>query len=202
MRNNYQSSNPQFRNQLLKLAAAEDKAAKSILGWAGGHADKLLAAGLMGGGTLIANKIFKKPPTLGSQIKNSMGTALGFGLAGTALGAGVLAANKGVGALVDPIVKQRSFEKMLEANPSLKNEDKTVTHRSFDTLYRFNPDMAKDPNTAGSFVRRAAMFKDEGIQSADVKMLAEIRKNMSEAKKGSTGFLSAGNELYGFRDKD
>lgn len=201
MRNDYPNSQSPLRSQLLKLAA-NAQAPKTLAQMATAHADKLIGAGLLGGGTLIANKIFNKPPTLGAQIKGSLGTALGFGLAGTALGAGVLAANKGVGAIVDPIVKQRSYDKMLASNPSLKHEDKEVTQRSFDTLYRFNPDMAKDPNTAGSFVRRAAMFKDEGIQSADVKMLAEIRKNMTDAKKGSSGFLDAGDSLYRFKDKE
>ena len=46
------------------------------------------------------------------------------------------------------------------------------------------------------------MFKDEGIQSADIKTLAEIRKNMSESTKGSPKFMDQGSGLFSFRDRD
>lgn len=187
-------------------AAAANAAGKKGLSrvgeWLGGHGNSALATVLGAGATALGAKLFKRPPTMKSQIKGALGNALGFGIAGTALGAGVLAANKGYGAIADPIIKQRSYERMLAANPSLKHEDKDVTQRSFNTLYKFNPDMAKDPTTAGSFVRRAAMFKDEGIQSADIKTLAEIRKNMSESTKGSPKFMDQGSGLFSFRDRD
>jgi hypothetical protein len=160
----------------------------------GDIAKSLILSGLGGAGALAMKRLTK--PTLSSQVRLGMGRALGFGLGGLALGTGVMAASKGYEAVKNPIERKHSFDKMLAENPGLKREDKDVVRKSFATLHTFNPMMAKDPTVAGAFVRRALAFKDEGIQSADVKTLSEIRKNLSySGKRRDVGFLEMAKNL-------
>ena len=87
--------------------------------------------------------------------------------------------------------------------PGDRVQDHRTLRRSFDTLYSFNPHMAKDPLVAGSFLRRALAFKDEGIQANDVKTLTEIRKNLAGARKdeGGKGLMDRAKELQAFAPK-
>lgn len=179
------------RDRLLKLAAP----GASFLSQHGGEiAKSLILSGLGGAGAIAAKRLTK--PSLKSQVRLGMGRALGFGLGGLALGTGAMAATKGFEAIKDPIDRKRNFNKMITENPGLKREDKDVVRKSFNTLHTFNPMMAKDPTVAGAFVRRALAFKDEGIQSADVKTLSEIRKNLSDSsKRRDGGFLEMARNL-------
>lgn len=116
---------------------------------------------------------------------------------------GAYAGTQALRGATEPFIKQRAFNDMLKENPSLKNEDKDVVRKSFNTLHTFNPTMAKDPLVAGAFVRRAAMFKDEGIQASDVKTLAEVRKNLSDSRKSDNDsrFLNLAKTLHGIGDE-
>jgi hypothetical protein len=130
-----------------------------------------------------------------------MGKAVGFGLGGLALGTGAMAASRGIEAITEPLEKKRSFNEMMKENPGLKREDKDVVRKSFNTLHTFNPMMAKDPTVAGAFVRRSVAFKDEGIQSADIKTLSEIRKNLSSLKNDQN-FLDTARSLQSMSGGD
>lgn len=225
-------NNPQ-KQHLLKLAALSPKAqaiAEELLAKAQGtaHAEahapvgisgkKLLMGALGMGATGLAagvtgafgaatkegiERLLKPKPSMFQNVRKAMGTAAGFGLGGLALGTGVYAADKGYTALTEPHEKARHFNTMMKENPTLKHEDQPTVVKSFNTLWHFNKDMAKDPTTSGAFVRRAAVFKDEGIQATDIKTLADIRKALSASHTSAAkGFLERGTGLRSFHDKD
>lgn len=152
----------------------------------------LAAAGVIGlGGTLardrIMAKLTKKPSVL-KHMFSSHGpvvTALGYGVGAGTIGAGMWGAKKAYDHVNEPIQKQQGMKAMLTMHPNLKNEDHAHVARVYNTLYNFNKDMAKDPLVAGSFVRRAMQFREEGLQPNDIKTLTEIRKHMSDTKGGT-----------------
>lgn len=201
------------RLRLLKLASTFDKTAargtdvaeRSVGRWLAHHGDniaeKALPAAAIGLGAYLWNK--RTAPTLASKVKGNLANAIGFGLGGAALAGGAYAGTQALRGATEPFIKQRAFNDMLKENPSLKNEDKDVVRKSFNTLHTFNPTMAKDPLVAGAFVRRAAMFKDEGIQASDVKTLAEVRKNLSDSRKSDNDsrFLNLAKTLHGIGDE-
>lgn len=204
----HQSTRERLLN-LVKTAAAgaaAEHAGKGIGGRALNHLDKLIGAGLMAGAGALGHKyvmphLVAKPSML-DRVTNAMGTAAGYGLGGLALGAGVYGAGKAYDGLTEGHVKEKHFKNMLAENPMLKHEDPAVVRRSYNTLFHFNKDMATDPTTAGAFVRRAVAFKDEGIQSNDIKTLAEIRKNLADAGGKGTSFMDRASKLHSFSDKD
>ena len=170
----------------------------------GGAALTAGATGAFGAATKEGlERLLKPKPSMFQNVRKAMGTAAGFGLGGLALGGGVYAADNLVNAIKEPREKEHHFNTMLKENPSLKHEDPGVVAKSFNTLWHFNKDMAKDPTTSGAFVRRAAVFKDEGIQANDIKTLTDIRKNMSTSTTSARkGFFEGGTSLRGFHDKD
>lgn len=115
-----------------------------------------------------------------------------YGAGATAIGGGLAAADALKNHLSGTVGKKRALNKVLADNPGLANESPADVQRVFSTLHRFNPDMAGDPLVAGSFVRRALMYKNEGIQPNDVKTLADIRKSVSDAKQRSSGSFLRG----------
>ncbi len=190
-----------FKAEVSEAARAEAKRAAEVPL----HSEALRmlrTGGLAAGGSILAaltaepaiNKAKQLVRAKQSVMGHIMGhggpfhTALGYGAAGAALGGGLYLANKAISGVTEPIHKERAFTRMVAEHPHLKHEDAKTVTRAFDTLWHFNPDMAKDPTVASSFVRRAAMFKDEGIQATDVKTLADIRKAMTDAKPKGGGF--------------
>ena len=144
----------------------------------------LLAAATLTPAVKAIERAMRPKRTLFQSIMGHGGpfrTALGYGLAGGGLAAGALGAEKAYEHARDFGKKDKAKAQMLAQHPHLKHEDTKTVNNAFDTLWRFNRDMAEDPTTAGSFVRRAAMFKDEGIQANDIKTLTEIRKNLSDS---------------------
>jgi len=115
-------------------------------------------------------------------VKSGLKKALVFGTAGAGLTAGIRGADAAIDSIRKPLHKRRSFNNMMEDNPSLKREDEKDVKRIFNTLHRFNPEMASDPLVSGSFMRRALQFKEEGIQPVDVKTLAEVGKLSREGR--------------------
>ena len=200
------------RANLEKLAGREQQVEKTLL-------EQLKGRAVSGGVGLVSaalgaavkeplvagiQKMVRPKASLARSIFGHGGpfrTALGYGGAGLGLAAGAVVAEKGYEALTEGRHKENAKAMMLAEHPQLKHEDARIVNRSFDTLWRFNREMAKDPTVAGSFVRRAAMFKDEGIQANDVKTLTEIRKNMSDAgRKSGGGMMEHAKNLYGFRN--
>lgn len=199
-----------FSSGLQKLAAAGGAPAKTLLQEIG-HKGALGAAGAAGALILAATakpleeriaRAFKPKPSVMGSIFGRGGpfhTALGYGAAGAALGGGAMLANKAFTMAHEPREKRNAFAVMMAEHPHLKHEDPKTVTRSFNTLWHFNQDVAKDPTTAASFVRRAAMFKDEGIQANDVKTLTDIRKALSDARKNENGGVKSHAEyLYKF----
>jgi hypothetical protein len=120
------------------------------------------------------------------KVQEGLKKALVFGTAGAGLTAGIRGADAAIDSIRTPLHKRRSFSKMMDDNPKLKKENDKDVKRIFNTLHKFNPHMASDPLVAGSFMRRALQFKDEGIQPVDVKTLAEVGKLTREGKKKET----------------
>jgi hypothetical protein len=198
--------------EVLQRIAKEDAAKQAtesagkftskLKAFAGKHADSLVGAGLASAAAALGNRYIMPKlvpkPSMFKRVTDSMGTAAGFGLGGLALGGGVWGASKAFSALTEPAIKQKHYNEMLKENPSLRNEDPAVVRKSYNTLFTFNKDMAKDPTTAGAFVRRAAAFKDEGIQASDIKTLTEIRKFISDSKSKDTKFVDNGAGIFKF----
>lgn len=155
-----------------------------------------------------AFKYFTRPRGVKANFKAMFGEgtpgrrALTFGAGAAGIAGGI----KGIDALSDaatgPIMRSSSYNKMLKENPTLKTLPKSDVRKRFNTLYRFNPAMAKDPLVAGSFVRKAMEFRDEGIPTMDVHDLVTARKAMADAKRGDSALTSAfgvsGRDLLGF----
>ena len=133
-------------------------------------------AGLMKRMKKYLGGAFGKQPTTGQRI-------LGIGALGAGLTAGVRGADWAIDSIHGPRQKQKAFSGMMDENPFLKKESPKDVERIFRTLHNFNPQMADDPLVAGSFMRRALQFKEEGIQPQDVKTLVEIGKLRGDTKK-------------------
>ena len=73
----------------------------------------------------------------------------------------------------------------MRENPDLTKEPAKDVKMIYSTLHRFAPRLARDPLVAGSFLKRSLQFRTEGIQPNDIKTLAEIGRNMAQAKKES-----------------
>jgi hypothetical protein len=87
------------------------------------------------------------------------------------------------------ITHHRSFGKMMEMNPALKNHDKKMVNAAFNTLHRFNPDYASDPLVAGTFVQNALDMSrvDVGtvnsLVDANSKLQRDTGMNIADALK-------------------
>lgn len=165
---------------------------------AAGIAEKAPVAILGAGGAIgleaLRRKIFNRPPTVMQEIFGHGGVgrrALGLGVLAAGLGAGAAGISKAIDYTSDHYGKKKAFDAMLKHTPSLKEHSQRDLQTTFNTLHKFNPDMAEDPLTASSFMRRAMMFKDEGIQPADILTIANARKLRAEAmdKKNEFGVL-------------
>jgi hypothetical protein len=165
---------------------------------AAGVAEKAPLAVLGAGSTIgleaLRRKFFNKPPTVMQEILGRGGIgrrAVGLGILAAGLGAGAAGVSKTIDYTSDHFGKKRAFEAMLKQSPALKEHKPQELQAAFNTLHKFNPDMAEDPLTAASFMRRAMMFKEEGIQPADVLTIANARKLRAEAldKKNEYGAL-------------
>lgn len=148
---------------------------------------------------------FGPKPSLGQQIFGRGGAfrkAIGFGLGGATLAGGAMLANSAYDAVTSPVKRERGFKLMLADNPGLKEHDERSLRKNYNTLYNLNPDLAQEPAVASAFVKKQMAFKDEGIQTADVKTLSEIRKNFADARAKQPGFaghFADGKDLYDMR---
>ena len=142
------------------------------------------AAGVAGaiGGGLFDTRFMSRFLTNKPRVKALAEGALLLGGAGAALKAGSAIATSGGDAATDPIRKSFYKRRMYKENDWLKSEDQTAVKRVFNTLYRFSPEMAADPSVSAAFVRKGLEFKDVGIQSQDVKTLADIQSAVAKRK--------------------
>lgn len=158
-------------------------------------------------GSKLKDHLAPKPSILKTVFARNgpLTHALGYGLGAAAIGGSVFGVKKLHEHATEPGKRDAAFKMMKTENPALGHD--AHVRKSFDTLWRFNPDMAKDPLVAGTFVRRAMAFKDEGIQSQDVKTLTEVRKNLADAKSKKHGpfddvLPTTAGDLRGFAPKD
>ena len=162
-----------------------------LIGRALAVAGTAAATGVGLGATALYNKL-KKPPTAFQALKGAFGPgsagrkALAIGGIAAALGAGITGAEGATDSISKAYGKRKGFSTMMEGNPWLKKEPAKDVKRFYNTLHNFAPKVAKDPLAAGSFMRRSMAFKDEGIQAADIKTLADINK---AGKKTTDGIL-------------
>ena len=120
------------------------------------------------------------------SVREGLQKGLVWGTGAAGLTAGIRGMDAAIDSVRVPRQKRKAFNDMTEDNPTLKKENTKDVARIFNTLHTFNPEMASDPLVAGSFMRRALQFKDEGLQPVDVKTLAEVRKLHSDGKRKET----------------
>ena len=81
------------------------------------------------------------------------------------------------------------FQKMLEANPQLKEYDPELVAKYFNSLYHFAPTTAQDPVAAGAFVTQSIRRLDAaelgGPPPDTYKVLSDIEDKLQRSK-GST----------------
>lgn len=119
----------------------------------------------------------------GQVAKNSL--VLG---AGTAAAAGVgIAATK----IWDAATKSRDFKKMLEFNPDLaahQESNPALFNQQYSSLRSLAPDLAKDPLTAGTFMRQMNMGDSGGTLTQAISAQKQVGSGMlSDTFFGGTG---------------
>lgn len=128
-----------------------------------------------------AEKVFEKYAFAWSTV----GTAVAVGAAAVAIG-------KFVDAMIDWFkdwnIKRKSkkyYEKMIEANPSLQEEDPAVVAKYWASLYHWSPFMAQDPLAAGAYIKQSISRADPfgGPPIDTFNTLSLISKNIRQAKR-------------------
>ena len=159
------------------MKALTDSKAPSI---AGDAFKKLLDSSMSTAGKtgvdMLAKKFGPKASFAGEMFgRGGLGRkALMVGGMAAAMGAGVSAVDSGVDHFAKKRSKRIGFKDMMDDNPNLHNEPIKDVKRIYSTLHKFNPKVARDPHAAGSFLKRGLMFKEEGINTTDLKTLSEI----------------------------
>lgn len=135
-------------------------------------------------------RMYEGDPTHGGPMirATTAGKVVGYG--GT--GAVGLAATDAVGDGLENRKRRESskkgFKSMLKENPDIAKIDAVKVRRSFKTLNRLAPDLAKDPQISGAFVRRAAgEFSELGIDPKTAKDLLDTQNSFlkSRSDRGS-----------------
>ena len=120
------------------------------------------------------------------------GSTFGKGMIGaTSMGAAALAmsttdqiVSSAFQALKGRFTKQRDYKNMLEANPTLAQEDARQVQMVFNSLRTLSPTMAADPLISGSFIRNTLEMSPEtgtAIAPQTAKMLAETERNVAQS---------------------
>jgi hypothetical protein len=78
------------------------------------------------------------------------------------------------------LTKGRNFQRVMEANPELKQFDKKVLKSSFDTLHRYTPEFTADPILGGALM--GAIVASPANAVSIVKDFTNARKNLIDAK--------------------
>ena len=88
--------------------------------------------------------------------------------------------------------QRANYQRMLERNPELAQEDPEKVRESYEVLEAFAPSMTKNPQVAGSFVQKNLEY--EAVDPAEVKNLIDIQKGVgdSSSERLSDQFMRAG----------
>ena len=141
---------------------------------------------------------------MGDSVSPMFGTgspgrkALAFGAGAGAIGLGIEGASSLHDAIADPLRRRKYMKNMLEDNPQLKRENPKEVGRAFNTLYTFNKRMASDPLVAGSFLRRALQFREEGVQPVDIKTLVDAHPKSGDPSRFKDILPSTAKDLMSF----
>jgi hypothetical protein len=76
------------------------------------------------------------------------------------------------------------------SNHEVLNNDPTKSKKIFNMLAHFAPEVAMEPHAANAFMARIHNYNDIGVQTADIKDLTDVARNMRSGKP-SGGLLSA-----------
>ena len=132
----------------------------------------------------ITNFTSEKLASTGDYVKGMTTAMIGTAAAGlaTAVATDLYdAASRG-------FTKARNFKRIMEANPDLKNYDKTMVRRSFDALHTYGPEFTADPLMGGSYLK--VLAGGGGNEHQILKDLVSNRKNYIEAKAKNFSPLS------------
>lgn len=82
---------------------------------------------------------------------------------------------------------------MLKQHPELKDYPFDKVLQYFNTLYTFSPNLAKDPLSAGAFIRQAIRMDEFGGPSYEtIKTLGDIEKKVQETTSSPDKLRSLG----------
>lgn len=134
---------------------------------------------------------------ISSKIKPYLGGAVGAAglfLAKEMMDQGARLAHKGIRKITN--TDQKNFNKMLEANPKLKDyhrENPDEVEKYFSSLTHFAPTVADEPMAAGSFVMQS-IREGSGIGGppfGSISNLAKTEKDITSAREKSYRYPSA-----------
>jgi len=126
-----------------------------------------------------------------------MGEQVGDQLPAALAGAGIAAAGVGIGKGIEAIrgrfSKQRDYKAMLSATPGLSKRPADQVQMMFNSVRKMSPTAAGDPITAGSFIDNAMELSGGKavMPTQSAKMLAEMERNLGQAKKGPGAIMAA-----------
>ncbi len=82
------------------------------------------------------------------------------------------------------LTKTRNYKAMMAANPNLRELPAKDVQKAFSVLHRFNPEFSSEPSVAGAWVKRQAVFGEDGLGSMqELKGLIDTRKGVADAKR-------------------
>lgn len=128
-------------------------------------------------------------PTSAEKLVNRAGTMATTG----AIGAGLLAGahgvmkgvDKGVHAISSAFSHPAQYEAMMQAHPSLKEEDPNDVAAVYKSVRHLSPTMAADPLVAGSLVRNILANRTEQgiiVPPDTAKLMAEVENKVKSMK--------------------
>ena len=110
-------------------------------------------------------------------LKNVGKSAATLAAAAGVLGVAGWGASKISDAYDEKVTKKKAFSSFTERNKSwLKEHKPDDVQDRFNTLYTFSPEVAKDPLSASSFMKRSLAYAGEGVHINDLKTMSEIRQ--------------------------
>ena len=146
-------------------------------------------------------------PTGQHNVAHAAGAILTTGGVAAGIGAGVHHLSGGMDSLIAKFQKPRQYEAMMEAHPTLQEQDASHVQMYFNALHKMAPEMAAEPLLAGSFVRQMLSRAVEGgpaIPMDTTKMLTDISKNMNGGGAKTPAYLAplmSGKVPYPKQDK-
>ena len=103
--------------------------------------------------------------------------------------------------------KSRDFRSMMEAAPSLRDEDPVKVQMAFNTIHNLAPNLAQDPLVASTFVRRTVNTDIGGggmaVDPATAKMLTDTQSKVEidPARETATAITKGLGSSIGKADK-